>query len=76
MTMKEWVDTFADTLAELLDDRMMTQQELAEESGVSIGSINAYLHKQATPGIKAILNIACALDVDVNELIDFGDTID
>lgn len=76
MTLKEWTDIFSDNLIELLDDRNMTQYELAKASGVSVGSINAYIHKQSPPGIKAILNIADALDVDVNELIDFGDVID
>lgn len=76
MTLKEWTDIFGDTLADLLEDRNMTQLELAKYSGISVGSISAYLNKQSLPGIKAILNIACALDVDVNELIDFGDTID
>ncbi len=76
MTIKEWADNFSDNLMTLLDDRLMTQQDLAEMSGISVGSINAYLHKRSLPGIKAIINIACALDVDIDELIDFGDTID
>lgn len=76
MTIKEWSDCFSDNLIELMEDRRITQLELAKDSGISIGSINAYVHKQSLPGIKAILNLACALDVDVNELIDFGDTID
>lgn len=76
MTITEWSDNFSDNLVELLEDRRMTQYDLAQESGISIGSINAYIHKKSLPGIKAILNIATALDVDANELIDFGDTID
>ena len=76
MTLKEWSDNFSDNLVELLNDRKMTQFELARHSGISVGSISSYVNKQSLPGIKAIINLACALDVDVSELIDFGDTID
>lgn len=76
MTINEWSDNFSENLLELMVDRRMTQGELAEDSGVSVGSISAYINKKSLPGIKAILNIAFALDVDVGELIDFGDTID
>ena len=76
MTITEWSDCFSDNLLELMEDRRITQSELAHDSGIAIGSINAYINKKSLPGVKAILNIAFALDVDVTELIDFGDTID
>ena len=76
MTIVDWSDNFSENLVELMKDRGMTQFDLAQESGIAVGSINAYLHKKSLPGIKAIINIAFALDVDVGELIDFGDTID
>lgn len=76
MTITEWSDNFSENLLELLEDRQMTQFELAQESGVSVGSINSYIHNKTLPGIKAILNIAFVLNVDVTELIDFGDTIE
>ena len=76
MTIVDWTQCFSEKLLELMDDRMMTQQDLAQESGIAIGSISAYIHKKSLPGPKAIINIAFALDVDVTELIDFGDTID
>jgi transcriptional regulator with XRE-family HTH domain len=76
MTLKEWTDTFGDNLSELLVERGMTQHDLAMDSGLSAGSINAYIRKQSPPGIKAIINIAYALDVSVDELVDFGDRIE
>jgi len=76
MTITEWSTSFSENLLELMKDRRIGQHELAQESGISIGSINSYIHKKSLPGIKAILNLAFVLDVDVNELIDFGDTID
>lgn len=76
MTLKEWIDNFGDNLAEILEDHCITQAELAKKSGLSVGSVNAYIHKQSPPGIKAVINIAHALDMDVGELIDFGDVIE
>ena len=76
MTLKSWMDAFGENLEELMEERDMTQLDLARDSGLSVGSINAYIHKQSPPGIKAIINIAYALDIDVSELIDFGDSID
>lgn len=76
MTLKDWTENFGGVLSDLMEEKGITQQELAKESGLSIGSINAYIHKQSLPGIKAILNLSYALDVDLVELIDFGDTID
>lgn len=76
MTLKEWTEVFGDNLFDLMEEKHITQQELAKTSGVSIGSINAYIHHQSPPGIKAIINLSYALDVDLNELLDFGDIID
>ena len=76
MTLKSWMDAFGDNLSDILEERGMTQQELARASGVSVGSINAYIHKQSPPGIKAIVNISYVLDIDFNDLLDFGDMID
>jgi transcriptional regulator with XRE-family HTH domain len=76
MTLKEWANIFGENLCDLMEARKMSQQELARVSGVPIGSINSYIHRQSTPGIKAIINLSYALDVDLIELIDFGDTID
>lgn len=76
MTLKEWTGIFGDNLLDLMEEKHMTQRELAKISGVALGSINSYIQKQSPPGIKAILNISYALDVDLNELLDFGDTID
>ena len=76
MTITEWSNCFSENLLELLEDRRMSQLELAQESGVAVGSISSYINKKSLPGIKAIVNIAFALDVDVSELVDFGDTID
>lgn len=75
MTELDWLDAFGDNLAEMLFERGMTQQELANRTGLAKSTISDYIHKVKLPGIRAIVNIAYALDMDVNELVDFGDTI-
>ena len=72
----EWLDIFGDNLVERLEEANMTQKELAEEAMLADSTISQYIHKVRTPSIKAIINIAYALDCDVDELIDFGDIIE
>ena len=72
----EWLDIFGDNLAERLSEAGMTQRELADEARLDESTISRYIHKQKTPGVKAIINIAYALDCSVDELVEFGDIID
>lgn len=75
MSELEWLDIFAGNLAEILWEIGMTQKELAELTGLSEGTISKYLTRQQMPGVKALVNIGYALNIDLNELIDFGDRI-
>lgn len=75
MSELDWLDTFGDNLADMLYGARMTQSELADETGLSEATISKYINKIQLPGIKAIINIAYALDCDVADLIDFGDKI-
>lgn len=76
MRLKEWTSIFGENLSDLMRDKNISQLDLAKTSGLSIGSINAYIRGQSPPGIKAIINLSYALDVDLADLLDFGDTID
>lgn len=75
MTIGEWKDIFGDNLASLLDEKNMTQKELAKESGVSTAMISDYINKRSVPGLIAAINIAYALDVSIEELVDFEEPI-
>ena len=75
MTKDEWKKIFGDNLSALLEEKNISQSQLAKDSGVSTGMISDYINKQSMPGIPAIINMAYALDVDVNELIDFDERI-
>lgn len=72
MSESEWLDLFGDNLRFMLYEANMTQRELADAAGLSESVVSDYINKRKMPGIRAVLNIAHALDVDVAELIDYG----
>ena len=75
MTELEWLEIFSTNLRELIDKKKITQKELAIMSGLSEGAISYYVHGQKIPSLRAIINIAYALQISIDELIDFGDAI-
>lgn len=75
MTQEEWKHIFANNLLDLLEERGMSQRQLAIDSGVSTAMISEYVNKIRMPGLAAAINMAYALDVDVGELVDFDDRI-
>mgnify|MGYP002624098413 CR=1 FL=1 len=55
----------------LREDKGLTQEKLAEKTGLSldfIGKIEVNINK---PGLKSLIKIANALDVHLKELFDF-----
>ena len=75
MTQTEWRRIFSNNLVDILREKGMSQAQLARDSGLSVSRISDYINMNATPTIFAIINMAYALDLDVNELIDFDDRI-
>ena len=76
MSEVEWMDIFGTNLIIMLDENCMTQKELAEETGLSEGTISAYVNKVKIPGVRAILNISYVLNCSLDDLIDFGEPIE
>lgn len=75
MSEVEWMDIFGDNLAEIMRDGRWTQEDLAEDAGISQAAISNYLNKKRMPTVKAIVNLCYALGEDFNDFIDFGDKI-
>lgn len=75
MTRGEWKDIFGDNLNDLLQERGFSQRQLAKDSGISMGAISDYVNKFTAPSIFAVINMAYTLDIDIDELIDFGEPI-
>lgn len=76
MSEMEWMDIFGDNLVDLLKEARMTQHELAETAGLTDAAISNYINKRRMPNVKALINISEALDISLDELMFFGDTID
>jgi DNA-binding Xre family transcriptional regulator len=66
----EWREVFADRLSEMICTKGLTQQSLADYTGISKGSINKYINRQATPSAYALTKLARALDCTVMDLTD------
>ena len=75
MTELEWMDIFGDNLRDILKEYGMTQRQLAEETGLTEATISSYINKRKIPSMKAIVNIANALDISTDELINLDDRI-
>lgn len=75
MSEMEWLKIFANNLVYYLEMHGISQNELARRSGLEQGSISRYASASQMPGIKAVVNIANALGITVDELINFDDMI-
>lgn len=75
MTRGEWKDIFGNNLNDLLQEKGFSQRQLAKDSGISMGAISDYVNKFTAPSIFAVINMAYTLDIDIDELIDFGEPI-
>ena len=63
-------DAFGHRLRVLLADRGMSQVELAERSGVSRQAVNNYMTRGNSPSLSTAVDIARALGVSVDDLVD------
>lgn len=75
MTQTEWKEIFGRNLDSILEEKEMTQCQLASDAGLSISRISDYIRGNAAPTVFAIINMAYALDIDVGEFIDFDEPI-
>lgn len=75
MSEVEWMRIFGENLQEILEERGLSQKRLAYETGLSEGTISAYIHGTRMPSAKAVLNLSYALCIDLNDLIDFGSEV-
>lgn len=75
MTEAEWLNIFSRNLQEYLVDYGANQSDFAEDTGLSQQAISNYVNGKQIPTLRAIINMAYALNVDLNDFIDFGDRI-
>lgn len=76
----EWIDIFSGNLRSLLDETGMTQQELANKTGLSKATISKYLNGQVMPSVAALVNIYHVfnqyLNVTINDILYFYDKLE
>jgi transcriptional regulator with XRE-family HTH domain len=75
MSETEWLKIFGDNLVYHLQNVGMTQEQLANATGLTQASISRYAAGRQLPGIRAIVNIANVLGITVDELVDFGSMV-
>lgn len=75
MTKSEWHKNFVRRIRNLMYNRLMTEADLAKESGVYKQNVYRYLNQGRIPDCITIVNFAQALDVDTDTLINFGEYV-
>lgn len=73
---KQWVESFKEELKYYMKERRLTQRELADCSRLAESTISKCLHGDKMPNARTINNIAYALNIDVGQLMDFGQLIE
>ena len=76
MTEVEFMKIFGDSLCYELEDAWMSQQELADITGISKTTISRYVSGTQMPSLKNVINISKALDCNILDLIDSTEVID
>lgn len=76
MTETEWLRIFGHNLQEHLVDYGANQADFADDCGLTQQAISNYLTGKRIPTLRAIINMAYTLNVDLNDFIDFGERIE
>ena len=71
----QWMQQIAEEIKIHMKRRKFTQRDLADKSGLSEVSISRYLNCERLMSLKSAMNIAYALDVEVDALINFEERI-
>lgn len=76
ITEVQWIELFREEVKHYMKTKNMSQRELADRSRLSESTICDVIHGRRIPSTRTCVNIAHALDVSVDELIDFGQLIE
>ena len=72
MQKDEYDKAFGEHLKSLLEEKGMTQKELARKTGVTEASVSRYISGQRFPRITQAYRMAWAIGIDMNTLIYLG----
>lgn len=76
MSEVEFIDIFGDNLRDLMDECGYSQRELAKETGISNVTISRYIKKERMPTAKSLVNLAFALECNLDDLVPTYDYVD
>ncbi|MEE3393622.1 MAG: helix-turn-helix transcriptional regulator [Lachnospiraceae bacterium] len=62
--------SWKEKVTELMKQRNITQKQLSQLSGITESSISRYLHSEQRPRMDIVVNIAKALHVETEYLLD------
>lgn len=72
MQKDEYAKAFGEHLKSLLEEKGMTQAELARRTGLTEASVSRYIKGERTPRILQAYRMALIIGVDMNTLIYLG----
>ena len=75
MTKSEWCCRFGNKLRKLLEEKDMTQNELADKLYISKSTVSRLINGDLMPSIKMVVNISYALNVSIDSFTYFGGRI-
>ena len=76
MKKSKWMCIFADNLRDLMEENAYGVKELADEIGISAGTISRYLNYQRMPTIENLLKLKYTFNCGWDDLLDFDEPID
>lgn len=75
ITEQEWLDHFANVVRAAMERRGLTNKTLSEKSRLSEAAISRYVNARQMPNLRAVINLAYALQLSVDDLMDAGGRI-
>lgn len=71
MTRYEWLGRFSLKLRQLMDEKGMTQRELADKLYVSEVTVSKYINGELMPSVRMIVNISYELNASIDSFTYF-----
>lgn len=71
MTRYEWLCKFRLKLRQLMEEKGMTQRELADKLYVSEATVSKYINGELMPSVRMVINISYALNVSIDSFTYF-----
>ena len=75
MSELELIDIFGDNLKSLMDDRGISQNELARRMRVDKTTVSRYMNKQMLPTVKKLINMCVVLKCSADDLLPMYESI-